>query len=114
MSNNASEKGLTNDEHQNLLLRNFSHNYPRLFAEYLELPVYTPGMVVRCPTRNRDGSPIDADNIRGCGGAAVGYDGDVYDCYDCGIFFSDYAADPPHRRREDHAGNPVVWSHPGA
>ncbi len=69
-------------------------------ARYKALPAYTPGMAVRCPTKNGDGSEIDPDDIPGCGSADVEYAGDVYDCYACGIFFSDYAADPPHRRRE--------------
>lgn len=67
---------------------------------YLELPEYHEGMVVKCPIRNRDGTPIDEDDIRGCGSTSVGFAGDVYDCYECGIDFSDHAADPPHRRKE--------------
>lgn len=79
-------------------LRNFRRNDPKLFEEYVQLPIYHDQMTVRCPTRNRDGSEIAEGDLRGCGSTNVHYDGDVYDCYDCGIFFSDYAADPPHRR----------------
>lgn len=67
-------------------------------VEYCALPAYHPGMVVRCPTRNSDGTPIDPDDVMGCGSADVAWSDDDYDCGACGIFFSDYAADPPHRR----------------
>lgn len=65
-----------------------------------KLPPFAEGMTVRCPTRNLDGTEIDADDVRGCGSANVGWDDreGLYDCFDCGIFFTPYAADPPHRR----------------
>lgn len=66
---------------------------------YESLPLYEPGMKVRCPTKNWDGT--EAESCRGCGSENVDWNGDCYDCYDCGIFFSDYAADPPHRRADD-------------
>lgn len=65
------------------------------------LPPYSADMVVRCPTKNADGSPIADDDLPGCGSANVSWSGDCYDCCDCGIFFSDYAADPPHRRTRE-------------
>lgn len=74
---------------------------------YNRLPAHSPSMVVRCPTHNPDGTPIGDDDIRGCGSDNVGWDGDVYDCYECCIFFSDYAADPPHRREEDPVNEKV-------
>ncbi len=81
-------------------LKRFRRNSPKLFELYIQLPVYTPGMEVRCPTHNMDGTPIDDNDVKGCGSTHVGWDGDVYDCYDCGVFFSDYAAEPPHQRVE--------------
>lgn len=92
---------LTDNDHQNTLLANFKRNDSRLFDVYLTLPLYKSGMEVRCPTHNLDGSEIKDDDVKGCGSLNVSYDGDVYDCHDCGIFFSDYAANPPHRCRED-------------
>ena len=68
---------------------------------YAALPPHSPSMVVRCPTHNLNGTECDPDDIPGCGSEDVGWSGDVYDCYACGIFFSDYAADPPHRREVD-------------
>lgn len=79
-------------------LANFQRNDPELFEKYMRLPEYVAGLCVRCPTKNIDGSPCSLADIPGCGSANVAFDGDVYDCLDCGIFFSDYAADPPHRR----------------
>lgn len=102
---------LTDDEHQNRLLANFARNDPVKFRRYLLLPEYSPGMTVRCATHNPDGTTIDEDDIPGCGSDVVDYDGDVYDCLACGIFFSDYAADPPHRRRQHSDGTPVVWDY---
>jgi hypothetical protein len=72
---------------------------------YDSLPKYTPGMTVACPTHYSDGEPIAANDIRGCGSTNTHYDGDVYDCYDCGIYFSDYAANPPHQRARDADDN---------
>lgn len=67
-----------------------------------ELPPYLPGMAVRCPTHHPDGRPIADSDIPGCGSADVGWDGsEMYDCYECGIFFAPFAADPPHRRFRD-------------
>lgn len=68
---------------------------------YAELPEYREGMEVRCPVKNTDGTAIEDHDIPGCGSSDVSWGGDVYDCHECGIFFSDYAADPPHRRPED-------------
>lgn len=65
------------------------------------LPPLCPQFVVRCPTKNLDGSPIDENDIQGCGSPNVVWSGDVYDCLDCGIFFCDFAANPPHRREEE-------------
>lgn len=65
---------------------------------YKSLPKYTRTMKVRCPTKNADGSEISKDDVRGCGSTNVVYGEGVYDCNRCGIFFSDYAANPPHRR----------------
>lgn len=62
------------------------------------LPEYTAGMVVRCPTKNRDGTPIDEDDVPGCGSEFVSWDGELYDCHECGCFFEPSAADPPHLR----------------
>lgn len=81
-------------------LSNFQRNYPALYAKYLTLLAYVEGMVVKCPTTDMDGKPLAADATVGCGSTNVVYDGEVYDCLDCGIFFSDYAADPPHQRPE--------------
>jgi len=67
-----------------------------LWDHYQSLLEYQPGMLVRCPTKNIDGS--EAEECRGCGSNNVKWDGDVYDCLNCGIFFSCWAADPPHRR----------------
>jgi hypothetical protein len=58
-------------------------------------------MAVRCATKYPDGRPIPDDDVTGCGSDNVSWSGDCYDCHDCGIFFSDYAADPPHRRAKD-------------
>lgn len=79
---------------------------------YESLPAHTPELVVRCPTHYRDGRAIPKNELPGCGSTNVTWDGDVYDCYDCGIFFSDYAADPPHRqwkeiRDEAERGRPA-------
>lgn len=81
------------------LQRNFARNRPGLYRRYRTLPRYEPGTVVRCPTRNTDGTPIGDDDVPGCGSDNVVWSGDVYDCRECGIFFNDYAADPPHRRQ---------------
>lgn len=65
-------------------------------AAYDKLPVRTADMVIRCPTTEPDGSPCQS--IPGCGSCNVLLSDDgMYDCCDCGIFFEDYAADPPHR-----------------
>lgn len=73
---------------------------------YSELPVLPAGAPVRCPTRNPDGSEIARNDVRGCGSTNVSWDGtELYDCHDCGIFFTDYAADPPHRRDRDGDGD---------
>jgi len=67
------------------------------------LPLFTPGMEVRCPTHNADGSPIDDDDVKGCGSTNVVWDGlEMYDCLDCGIFFAPYAANPVHQRARDN------------
>lgn len=79
-------------------LQRFARNAPELFAKYEQLPEFAAGMVVRCPTKNLDGTP--ATKICGCGSTNVAWAGDVYDCFDCGIFFTDFAADPPHRRTD--------------
>lgn len=75
----------------------------RRHQEYIsQFPLYTPDLVVRCPTENADGTPIDKDDVLGCGSANVTWDGrECYDCQSCGIFFAPYAADPPHRRDRD-------------
>jgi hypothetical protein len=65
------------------------------------LPEYAPGMVVRCPLHNADGTPISDGDVKGCGSTNVTWDGEVYDCNDCCIFFASYAADPPHQRKDD-------------
>lgn len=66
---------------------------------YHNLPLFSSGMVIRCPTKNRDDTPIRPEDVPGCGSQSVTLSEDgVYDCLDCGIFFSDFAADPPHRR----------------
>ena len=82
-------------------LANFQRNDPDLYARYVELPPWTPEMVVRCPVRNLDGTAIADDDVKGCGSDNVAYDHEVYDCLDCGIFFADFAADPPHRRDQE-------------
>lgn len=79
-------------------LRNFQRNDPQLFELWAALPLWTPDMAVKCPTKNMDGTP--AEDICGCGSAEVTWDGEVYDCRHCGIFFEDFAADPPHRRED--------------
>lgn len=66
---------------------------------YDSLPLWTPDMVVRCPTHNPDGSEIGDDCVRGCGEIVETWS-EVYDC-GCGIYFSDYAANPPHRREAE-------------
>ena len=68
---------------------------------YNALPPYVPGMVVKCPVTNRDGTPIAPDDVMGCGSANTGWTGEDYDCHECGIFFASYAADPPHRREKE-------------
>lgn len=78
--------------------RNFHRNMRG--TGYLVLQEHRPDMVVRCPVLNRDGTPIDEDDVKGCGSSHLSFDGEVYDCLDCGIFFAPYAADPPHRREE--------------
>lgn len=68
---------------------------------YEGLPPFDSKTVVRCPTHNRDGSPIDEDDVPGCGSTNVIWNqgGEaLYDCCECGIFFHDFAANPPHRR----------------
>jgi hypothetical protein len=67
-------------------------------AWYQTLPLYTEGMEIRCPLHNSDGTVIDEDDIKGCGSTDLEWDDDVYDCNECGIFFADYAAEPPHQR----------------
>lgn len=67
---------------------------------YDQLPAYSPDMAVRCPTKNRDGTEIADDDVRGCGGTNLLWTGEDYDCLDCAIFFADFAAEPPHRREE--------------
>lgn len=69
---------------------------------YDSLPAYEPDMAVWCPHRNSDGTLIDAEDIPGCRSDQVVWSGDCYyDCLACGIFFSDFAANPPHRRSEE-------------
>ena len=65
------------------------------------LPAWTLGLTVRCPTRNPDGTLIHPDDVCGCGSTNLDWgqnEEHLYDCLDCGIWFPDYAADPPHRR----------------
>jgi len=70
---------------------------------YNDLPEYAEvAKPIRCPTHDRNGNPLGKDDIPGCGSTNVAYAGDVYDCHDCGIFFSCYAANPPHKCRTDH------------
>jgi len=84
------------------MLENMRRNMgEKRFRWYMDLPAFHPGMEIRCPMRNSDGTEIDDDDIPGCGSRNVSYDGDVYDCFDCSIFFCDYAADPPHRRDKE-------------
>jgi hypothetical protein len=84
---------------------NFRRNCPGLYALYVKLPHYHEGMAVRCPTKNLDGSDIAPDDVRGCGSERVTWDGEMYDCKECSIFFNDYAADPPHQRPYSDAGD---------
>lgn len=76
-------------------------NDPALYAFYVTLPAWHKRMKVRCPTKNMDGTECDEDDIPGCGSKKVSWSGDCYDCHECGLFFSDYAADPPHQRDDD-------------
>jgi hypothetical protein len=79
--------------------RNVSPQFPEKWWDWYEsLPAYHADMEVRCPTKNSDGTPIAADDNPGCGSEDVPWDGDVYDCCNCGIFLCDYTAQPPHRR----------------
>jgi len=52
-----------------------------------------------------DGTPIADNDVRGCSSANLVWDGEVYDCMDCGIFFIPEAADPPHRRNDRPAAS---------
>lgn len=70
-------------------------------AYVASLPMYTEGMTVRCPTHNADGSPIANDDVQGCGSTNLVWDGEVYDCLECGIFFAPYAANPIHQRERN-------------
>lgn len=95
---------MTKDQLRANLLRNMG---PEWVAWYESLPTYSDDMVVKCPTKtNGPGGepvPIPENDLPGCGGTLVLFDGEVYDCIACGIFFSPFAADPPHRReREPH------------
>lgn len=81
-------------------LKNMQRNDPELYARYLQLPQYSCEMVVRCPTRLESGQLIPDSQLPGCGSHDVVWSGDVYDCNTCGLFFADYAADPPHQRED--------------
>lgn len=97
------------DDRDEILRANMLRNRgPDWLAWYDSLPLYTKKMKVRCPTHttrvteNGDvvREPIPEDDLPGCGSRNLSFS-DVYDCCDCGIFFSDYAADPPHRRKRE-------------
>jgi acetyltransferase-like isoleucine patch superfamily enzyme len=73
------------------------------WAWYKSLPHVSELKVkVRCPGRKFLGKKRSlTDHCVGCDGENVTWGGDMYDCRDCGIFFSDHAANPPHRREQD-------------
>lgn len=76
----------------------FERNYPKTFAFRESLPEFQEAQIVSCPVQSPDGSLIADSETCGCGSENVVWSGDMYDCLDCGIFFADYAANPPHRR----------------
>jgi ribosomal protein L37AE/L43A len=79
----------------------FERNAPELFAIYKTLSEFHEGMTIRCPFKNLEGSTIEENDCPGCGSDRVAWSGSGYDCLECGIFFADYAADPPRRRLTD-------------
>lgn len=79
----------------------YLRNNPRHHAFYVTLPLRNSSRGVRCPAPQK-GKEARPEDIWGCGSKNIAYDGDVYDCFDCSIFFGDYAADPPHQRTGCH------------
>ncbi len=85
---------------------NWIRNMGRAWVRWYEgLTAYRRRMRVRCPshTVNEKGErvPIPEEDVPGCGSRNVSWDGEVYDCHECGLFFSPYSADPPHFRNQD-------------
>lgn len=55
---------------------------------------------VKCPTTEADGSP--QEKVQGCGSTNLIFNTyeHLYDCLDCGIWFTPGYADPPHSQDE--------------
>jgi len=63
------------------------------FAEIIATAIIQPGL--RCPNwPDHVTSTLDAA-INGCGSTNIKWDDEVWDCLDCGLFFTTEAGTPP-------------------
>ena len=50
---------------------------------------------LRCPDWDDPTIASDEDRLTGCGSTNILWDGEVWDCLDCGLFFTTEAGTPP-------------------